>query len=424
MEIRLDYGRDGLTARVPDRNLEAVLSLQPQKAHYWPERGVRDALRQPRGCPPLAAFARGRQSACIVVCDITRPVPSKAVLGEMLAVLEAGGIPRDGITILVATGTHRPSTPAEQAQMLGPDIAQTYRIENHVATDSSTHTYLGETPGGVPIWVNSRFVEADLKISVGLIEPHFMAGYSGGRKMVCPGICGMETIKVWHGPRYIGHERSESTLLEGNPVHEDSAYIAAKAGLDFICDVTLDDQKKVTGIYAGRPESAWMQGVQAVEKVVKAPLSEPVDIVVTTTAGYPLDLTFYQAVKGMVGALPAVKEGGTIIIVARCEEGIGGPEFTETLLNTDDLEGFVQKTYEPGFFVPDQWEVHELAKALRKAEVLMYTEGIPAETLSRCFVTPISSVEEGIRQALAKHGDLARIAVIPKGPYVAPVISG
>lgn len=423
MEIKLDYGRNGLAVQVPERNLEAVLRLQAAEPHYWPERGVREALKKPVGCPPLAALARGKQSACVVISDITRPVPNKTLLPPLLGLLEAGGIPRAGITILVATGTHRPNPREELVEMVGEEIVRDYRIENHRAGEAETHRFLGETPRGVPIWVDNRFLDAELKLSVALIEPHFMAGYSGGRKNVCPGICGMETVKVWHGPRFIGHERAESGVVEGNPVHEDALFVARKAGLDFICDVTLDEARNVTGIFAGDPEAAWMQGVQSARKTARAELSQAVEIVVTTAAGYPLDLTFYQAVKGMVGALPAVKEGGTIIIAAECAEGIGGQTFTDTLLGLENLEEFVAKTYEPGFFIPDQWEIHELLKAARKARILMVAEGIPPEALRRCFVEPVSSVEEGIRLALDHHGPDARIAVIPKGPYVIPVVS-
>jgi nickel-dependent lactate racemase len=273
------------------------------------------------------------------------------------------------------------------------------------------------------MWIDRRYLDADLKLSVALIEPHFMAGYSGGRKNICPGICAMETVRVWHGPRFIGHERSESGTWEGNPVHEESLYVARASGLEFICDVTLDEERRITGVFAGDVEAAWLAGVRLAERVVRAPLQRPVDIVITSAAGYPLDLTFYQAVKGMVGALPAVKTGGTILLAARCDEGIGGRSFTEALLGAGDLEAWVAQTYDPAFFVPDQWEVHELLKAVRNAEVLMYTEGIPPETLARCFVTPVPSVEEGIRAALDRHGAAARIAVIPRGPYVIPTLA-
>lgn len=423
MKIKLDYGHHGLEVQVPDANLEAILGLKPIAPHPDPERAVSDALKQPTGCPPLAALARTRKSACVVISDITRPVPNREILPPLLALLEVSGIPREKITILVATGTHRPNTPEELESMVGPAVLANYRIVNHVATDRETHRYLGDTPRGVPMWVDTRFLDAELKISVALIEPHFMAGYSGGRKSICPGICAMETVQVWHGPRFIGHELSDAGSVSGNPVHEDSLYIARAAGLDMICDVTLDEERRITGVYAGEVEAAWLKGVRAASNIATAYLRRPVDIVVTTTAGYPLDLTFYQAVKGMVGALPAVKPGGTVIVAARCAEGLGSKHFADILLENDDLDAFVAQTYQPGFFIPDQWEVHELAKARKKAEILMYTEGISSEVLSRCFVTPIPSVEEGIRQALAKHGDQARIAVIPKGPYIIPAIS-
>jgi lactate racemase len=422
MQIKLDYGREGLEVTVPDRNLEAILTLRSTRPHPDPEQAVRAALQHPVGSPPLARLAQGKRSACVVISDITRPVPNSVILPPLLETLERSGIPRERITILVGTGTHRPNTPEELVGMVGPGIVRDYRIENHAATDPETHRSLGETPRGVPIWVDTRFLDAELKISIALIEPHFMAGFSGGRKSVCPGICALETVKVWHGPRFIGHERSDSGVIEGNPLHEDSLYIARKAGLDFICDVTIDAARSILGVFAGEPDAAWRLGVRSANEIAQAGLPAPVDIVVTTSAGYPLDLTFYQAVKGMVGALPAVKEGGTVIIAARCAEGIGGKIFTDTLLETEDLEAFVAQTYQPGFFVPDQWEVHELLKAVRKVEVMMFSEGIPAETLGRCFVTPIPSVEEGIRRALDKHGPGARIAVIPKGPYVIPVI--
>jgi nickel-dependent lactate racemase len=337
--------------------------------------------------------------------------------------LEAAGIHREAITILVATGTHRPCTPTEIEEMVGVEIATEYRIVNHDCKDLAGHGNLGETARGVPIWVDRHFLDADVKVSVALIEPHFMAGYSGGRKNICPGVCAMETVKVWHGPRFIGHERSDSGSVDGNPVHEDSLFVARKAGLEFICDVTLDEKRQITGVFAGEPDAAWRAGVAFAREVTQAPLEEPVEIVLTTCAGYPLDLTFYQAVKGMVGALPALREGGSIVIASECAEGLGNREFAEILLENDDLEAFVARTYEPGFFIPDQWEVHELLKAVRRAKVYVFAEGLPAETLERCFVEPVPSVEEGLRRALERHGPDARIAVIPKGPYVIPVVT-
>jgi lactate racemase len=421
MRIVLDYGKTGLEVEIPDANLAGVLAIRPQPPLVDPDAAVRAALDQPIGSLPLADLARGKRSACVVISDITRPVPNQILLPPILQTLESSGIPRAEITILIATGTHRPNEGDELRSMVGADVASQYRLVNHDARDRDAHLFLGMGPRGVPIWVDRRYLEADLRLSTALIEPHFMAGYSGGRKSICPGICSIETVKVWHGPRFIGHERSDSGILDGNPVHEEALYAARASRVDFIADVTLDAERRLTGVFAGDLEEAWIAGVRSVEHVVQSVLAAPVDIVVTSSAGYPLDLTFYQAVKGMVGALPAMKAGGTVIIVSRCAEGLGSRDFESILLGNDSIEAFVAETYGEGFFIPDQWEVHELAKALRKAEVLCFSEGIPAETLSRCFVTPISSVEAGLERALGRHGPRARIAVIPKGPYVVPV---
>ncbi|MBM3457442.1 MAG: nickel-dependent lactate racemase, partial [Armatimonadetes bacterium] len=364
MIVRLDYGRNGLEVDLPAEQVE-VLTLQPVPPVRDPVRAVNDAIRSPVRTAPLMALARGKRSACVVISDITRPVPNRLLLPPILDTLETAGIPSSQIVILVATGTHRPSTPTELVEMVGPEIVEGYRIENHGATDRQTHRYLGETPNGVPMWVDSRFLEAELRLSVALIEPHFMAGFSGGRKSICPGICAMETVQVWHGPRFIGHPRSESGTFLGNPVHDDSLHVARAAGLQFICDVTLDSERRLTGVFAGDVEAAWLRGVEMARRVAQAPVSEPADIVVSTCAGYPLDLTFYQAVKGMVGALPSLKPGGTLILAAECAEGIGSRHFTEALLECTDLEAFVARTYDPGFFLPDQWEIHELWKAVR-----------------------------------------------------------
>jgi nickel-dependent lactate racemase len=420
MKIELDYGRDGLSVEVPDRNLAAVLGLKPQPPLPDPEAAVRAALESPIVAPPLAELARGRRTACVVISDVTRPVPNRVLLPPILETLAAAGIGEDAVTILIATGTHRPNEGEELLALVGPEIAGRYRLENHAAGAPDTHADLGRSPRGVPILIDRRYLEADLRITTALIEPHFMAGYSGGRKSVCPGLCSIETVKVWHGPHFIGHERAESGVVDGNPVHEEALWIARRAGVDFIVDVTLDEQRRLTGVFAGDLERAWRAGVESVQEVARAPMASPADAVVTTSAGYPLDLTYYQAVKGMVGAMPAVKPGGTILLAARCAEGIGSRHFRESLLESAEIESFVRRTYEPGFFVPDQWEVHELAKALRHAEVCCFSEGIDPGTLRRCFVTPLASMEEGIDRALRRHGPQARIAVIPKGPYVIP----
>jgi len=421
LRVQLEYGKTWLAVELPDRNVVSVLRLSPAPAVPDPVYATASALLNPIGTAPLIELARGRRDACIVVCDVTRPVPNQILLPPIFACLEQAAIPRDRITILVATGTHRPNSGAELDAILGPGIIESCRVVNHVSRDRESQSFLGITEAGVPAFIDRTYCEADLKITVGLIEPHFMAGYSGGRKLIMPGLAAQETVEAWHSPKFLEHPDATSGIVDGNPVHEESLFIAKMVPPDMIVDVTLDEQNRITGIFAGELEAAWRRGVEFAEKSVRASVSDPVDIVVTTCAGHPLDATFYQAVKGIVGALPILKRGGSIIIAASCSEGIGGPEFARTLLETDDLAEFHHAMQQPDWkFIPDQWEVEELAKVVLHHEVYCVCDGIPADTLSRLFVTPAVTVEDAVASALAKHGKDASIAVIPKGPYVIP----
>jgi lactate racemase len=423
VRIKLEYGKTGLEVDLPDENVAGVLKLTPAPPISDPVAATRTALTEPIGTRPLAALARGRRDACIVVCDVTRPVPNPTLLPPILDALEEGGLTRDRVTILIATGTHRPNVGEELEAMLGKEVASTCRVVNHVCTDASAQRDLGVTDNGVPVRLSKTYCDADLKITVGLIEPHFMAGFSGGRKLIMPGIAALETVQAWHSPRFLEHPNATAGIVEGNPVHEESLHIAKLVRPDIIVDVTLDEDNRITGIFAGDLEAAWRAGVAFAGKHVRASLPEPVDIAVTSCAGHPLDATFYQAVKGMVGALPIVKPGGTIVIASCCSEGVGSDIFRQTLLETDDLPAFIHAMQQPGWeFIPDQWEVEELAKAVSHADVYCVCDGIPAGTLAQCFVTPTATVEEGVAAALMKHGPQATIAVIPKGPYVIPSV--
>src|SRR5262245_28821671 len=251
MRITLDYGRTGLEVTLPDDRVVGPLAIRPAPALEDPAAAVADALARPIGTPPLAQLARGRKDACILVCDITRPVPNRVILPPLLRTLEEQGIARRDILILIATGLHRPNEGAELDEMLGRDLVANYRIENHHGKVLDEHDYLGTTPNGVPVWLDQRYVRADLKITTGLIEPHLMAGYSGGRKVICPGIAALETGKVWHGPRFLEHPKADCGILVGNPVHEENTRIAKMAGCDFIVNVCMDGQRRITWVGAG-----------------------------------------------------------------------------------------------------------------------------------------------------------------------------
>jgi nickel-dependent lactate racemase len=423
MRVKLDYGRTGLDITLPEGRTVGPLEIRPAPPLADPTAILAAVLDRPTGTPPLAELARGRKNACILVCDITRPVPNRVILPPVLRILEQQGIARRDILILVATGLHRPNEGTELDEMLGPDIARNYRVENHHGKVLEEHDYLGETPNGVPVWLDSRYVRADVKITTGLIEPHLMAGYSGGRKVICPGIAALETVKVWHGPRFLEHPRADCGFLDGNPVHEENTRIAKMAGCDFIVNVCLDGRRHITWVGAGHMERAWEEGVRFVEQVVRVPVAEPLDVVVTSCAGYPLDTTFYQAVKGLTGALPVVKQGGTIILAASLSEGLGSPEFQHLLNDNPDLGVFTQRILGKDYFFLDQWQLEELAKVVRRCKVKLVTDGLPAETLRRCHVEPAASVEQAVADSLAEYGPAAKVAVIPKGPYVLPYVA-
>jgi lactate racemase len=418
MRVRLEYGRHGLQVELPSERVVRSLAYRSASPLADPEQALRAVLEMPCGTPPLRELAAARRDACIVVCDITRPVPNALILQPILETLEASGIARDNILILIATGLHRPNAGDELVEILGADVVRRYRVENHHGQVQQEHTYLGDSPRGVPMWIDSRYVRADLKITVGLIEPHLMAGFSGGRKLICPGIAGLETIKAWHGPRFLEDPRADCGILDGNPVHEENTWIGRRAGCDLIVNVVLDDHRRPLKFVAGDMEAAFLEGVDFVREVVTDSVPEPVDIVVTSSAGYPLDTTFYQSIKGMTGALPIVKPGGTIVIAASLSEGIGSPPFQQLFSEHERLEDFMRRIQSGDYFRMDQWQLEELAKVRRKAGVTMVSDGLPADVLNSLFVRAAPSVEAAVDDALAEHGPDATIAVIPKGPYV------
>jgi lactate racemase len=423
MRVTLDYGRTGLDVELPDDRVVGPLAIRPAAPLPNPAEAVAGAIAHPIGTRPLAEIARGRKDACILVCDITRPVPNRVLLLPLLRTLEEQGIARRDILILVATGLHRPNLDAELEELVGPETVANYRVENHHGKVLAEHDYLGTTPRGVPVYLDRRYVRADLKITTGLIEPHLMAGYSGGRKVICPGIAGLETVKVWHGPQFLEHPRADCGILDGNPVHEENTHIAWMAGCDFIVNVCLDGQRRITWVGAGHMEQAWREGVRFAEQVARVPVAEPLDVVVTSCAGYPLDTTYYQAVKGLTGALPIVKQGGTIILAASLSEGLGSPEFQQIMADNPDLKTFKQRILGKDYFVMDQWQLEELAKVVERCKVKVVSDGLPAETLRRCYVEPAPSVEQAVADSLREYGPSARVAVIPKGPYVLPYVA-
>lgn len=383
-----------------------------------PRAAVARSLIEPRGCRPLAEVARGRESACVVISDVTRPVPNPLILPPLLETLEAEGIPRDRTLILVATGMHRASTEEERAALVGPEVAGRYRVVDHLSKAREEMVEVGRIGGRVPALVNRRYVESDLKVLTGFIEPHMWAGYSGGRKSILPGISSLETLQFMHGPEMVAHPGCEYGQLEGNPFHEAGLEVLGMAGADFVVNVTLDTGKRVTGVFSGDPVHAHLEGCAFLSRHCVRELDVPLDFIVTTNAGAPLDCNLYQTVKGITGAAPAVKPGGDVLIASRCIEGAGSPEYRKILEMVDSPRSFLNRVMQKEFFVPDQWCAQETYQVLLGRTVHVYTEGFSREELERFHFRPVADVGAGVRALLEKHGPGARWAVVPDGPMV------
>ncbi len=424
MPIELRYGRSGLNLEIPFDFDAQVLHLHPLVPMSDPEAAIRASFQNPIGSEPLAELARGKESVCIVLCDVTRPVPNEAILRPLVETLEDTGIKRGNITFLVATGLHRPNWGEELREMVGDFLFEHYHFENHDARDESAMADLGEVEFGesqsARVALNSHYVQADLKITTGLLEPHFMAGYSGGRKVICPGIASAKTILQFHSPPMIGNPNARAGNLNQNPIHAMSLAVAKRVGCDFICNVTLDEKRRITGVFSGDMEMAHQKGIEHADSGSKIPV-QPAPIVVTTSAGFPLDTTFYQCVKGMVCALPALEIGGTLIIAASLSEGIGGPEFSEMCRSLSTVDEFLERISKNPTQI-DQWQLQEMMLALKHAgQILIVSDGLSSDVLGSFLVSPVGSVEEALSIARGKHGFDARVVVIPEGPYVTPV---
>jgi len=419
MQVKLKYGEQGLLLNFAETPGFAGV-LHPQEAAPLPDPGaaVQAALHLPVEAPPLRELARGRRDAVIVVSDITRPVPNTLLLPLIIAELGAAGIPDAAITILVATGIHRPNEGAELERLVGREIATRYRVVNHFSKRQDEMELVGTIGDGVPAYVNRTYLKADLKILTGFIEPHMWAGFSGGRKSILPGISSVKTLQFMHGPEMVAHPSTRYGVLEGNPFHEAGLAIMAKAGADFIVNVTLDTDKRVTGIFAGDPVQAHLQGVAFLSRHCVRQLAAPLDFVVTTNAGAPLDCNLYQSAKGLSGVSGAVREGGVILMATECLEGFGSEEYRAVFEHATTPAAFIEKLMNKEFFLPDQWCAQETYQVMLKNEVWIHTRGIDAATLRRLHFQPVTDLDAALARLLERFGPQARWAIVPDGPLL------
>lgn len=416
MEIKLPFGRTHLSAVIPDERIRAILCSHLES--YVPAFGesalVEAALRSPVGSQPLEKLAEDKENIVLIASDHTRPVPSKILVPPMLSAIRRGN-PQAKITILIATGCHRGTTKAELIEKFGEEIVERERIEIHDCADEENMVTIGTLPSGGVLRINRIAAEADLLISEGFIEPHFFAGFSGGRKSVLPGIAAKETVFWNHNADFIGSSFARTGILEGNPIHTDMIYAARAAKLAFICNVVINAKHQVVGAFAGDCEQAHLAGTEFLKTLVQCPKA-PADIVITTNNGYPLDQNIYQAVKGITAAEATCADGGVIIMAAACDDGHGGESFMRTMtqnLSAAEILAQIQAT-EKKDTVPDQWESQILARILSRFHVVLISEADPA-LVTAMKMHPADSIGQALEIADHILGRKGSITVIPEG---------
>jgi nickel-dependent lactate racemase len=420
MLVRLDYGVDGLEVDLPQ---ERVTIIEPvfRPAVADPPAALTAAIRSPLGRPPLRELVRRGQTVAISVCDITRAQPRQEMLAAVLA--EMPDVAAEDITILIATGTHRTNTPSELELMLGTDIVRRYRVINHDSRDASSLMFVAKTATGVPVHMNRAWMNADIRITTGFVEPHFFAGFSGGPKMVAPGLAGLETVLVLHDAERIAHPNATWGITEGNPIHDDVREIAGMIGVDFSIDVTLNREQKITAVFAGDLFLEHRAACEAAMRDAMRAVDSPFDVVLTTNSGFPLDQNLYQAVKGMSAAAKVVKPGGTIVCAAECRDGLPSHgSYGEVLASQPSPARLLAMIQAPGYSRPDQWQVQIQAQVQLKASVMVKTGGLTPDAVRAAHFQPVDDVAAAVSGAMSRAGAEATLCVLPHGPQTIPYL--
>lgn len=425
MKIKLAYGKTGLEISLPDD--ASVTVVEPRYVDGLPDQAgaVRDALRQPIGSPPLQALADPSDKVGIVFSDITRPTPNHIMLPALLKELDH--VPDDQIVLFNSTGTHRLNTQTELRHMLGEEVVDRYRIVQNDAHDRDSHVLMGTTTGGNDVWLHREFVECDVRIPTGFIEPHFFAGFSGGGKAIMPGLALLETVMRNHSARLLDSPLACWGITQGNPLWEEVCEAAHMAEPTFLLNVTLNRDKQITAVFAGDFEEAHAQGCAFARETAMVPVAEPFDIVITSNSGYPLDLNLYQSVKGMSAASQIVREGGAIIVAADCWDGIPDHgEYGQFLREAESLESLLETIRAPGFQRQDMWQAQTHALICLKADVYFYSHNLSDEQIKRALLKPCGRSPQDIgatvAELLREYGPGATVCVLPEGPQTIPYI--
>jgi nickel-dependent lactate racemase len=421
VRIELAYGRHGLTIDLPDD--AAVTVIEPNFVPGLPDErwAIQEALRSPIGTLALREITEAEDTVAIVFSDLTRPMPNDRALPPLLDKLALAGVPDDQILLINALATHRPQTEGELADMLGEKIVGRYRVLQHDAW-SDELVEVTENFAGRMVRVNRAYVEASVRILTGFIEPHFFAGFSGGPKAVLPGIVDIDAILDNHSGQMLTHPNATWAVTEGNPVWEEMLAVARATQPTFLLNVTLNQKREITGVFAGDMVAAHRQGVAFARETAMQPVPEPFDIVITSNSGYPLDLNLYQAVKGMSAAAQIVRPGGDIIIAAECWDGVPDHgEYKRMLWGAGSVEELWETVTAPGFRRHDQWEALVQARIQRRANVHVYADGLSENELERALVYPCQSIEETVAR-LRHHNPKSTIAILPDGPQTVPYV--
>jgi len=415
--VELAYGAEGRLVEVPD-DATVIEPADPSGLADQTD-AVRRALERPLAGPSLAQLAAGARRVVVVFPDLTRPMPNRTVLPPLLGLLERSGIPDDAVTLLCATGTHRQATPSEMQELVGPAIVRRYAIVDH-DSDGGDHLEVGRVDG-TPILLQREYVEADVRIVTGFVEPHFFAGFSGGPKAVCPGIAATETILEAHHPRRIADAASTFVTREGNPVHDFVRAAVALAPPHLSVDVAINRGRQITAVFAGPVEVAHDAACAFVGSSAVQSVGSPFDVVVSTNGGHPLDRNLYQAVKGMAAAERIVRQGGIIVMVAACGDGIpGGGGFADVLSRARTAGDLIDAAGGPEL---DRWQAQVLGRVLQRAQVWLYSEGMTDQMTTDALLVPVPDLSTVVDDALTALGGSGTVAVLPLGPLTVATVS-
>ena len=419
MLVQLAYGRHGLNLELPG---DRTVVLAPRYRPGLPDEkaALLEALDEPIATTPLRSWLKTDTRVCITFSDITRATPNDRLIPWLLEYLQE--LPAAQITLVNQLGTHRPNTRAELERLLTPEVVRRYRVLNHEPENPDALVAVGTLRDGTPALINRHVVEAEVRIVTGFIEPHFFAGFSGGPKGIAPGCAGLRTIQSNHGPGHIAHPRATFGQTEGNPLWEELRDVALRAGPSFLVNVTLNERRQITGVFAGDLVAAHRAGTGFVRSSAMQAVERPFDVVVTTNSGYPLDLNLYQGVKGLSAAARIVRPGGLILLACECSEGVpSGSPFERLLHRATSPEALLAALRQPGFSEPEQWQAQILAQIQQHARVQVHST-LPPSVIEACHLDACADLSEAVANELHRQGPTAQVAVLPQGPLTIPYV--